>query len=193
MMTRTCPIVIVLVGLMAAAAGCSRSDGPEPAPETSTVTDASASTDASRDEPVHLPDPAEKVDLTDQQWKQRLSDQEYHVLREAGTEPAFRNEYHDHKGDGLYVCAGCGAALFDSQAKYNSGTGWPSFYQPASKQIVGESRDTSHGMVRTEVHCERCGGHLGHVFPDGPQPTGQRYCINSAALDFVSRDKLAGE
>lgn len=121
----------------------------------------------------------------DEEWRDRLSDEEYRILREAGTEPAFSGEYVDHKEDGTYACAGCGAELFDSETKFESGCGWPSFYDTDSDRV--ETRlDTSHGMRRTEVVCANCGGHLGHVFEDGPEPTGKRYCINSAALDFDS-------
>lgn len=119
-----------------------------------------------------------------QEWKDLLGDARYRVMRLHGTERAFTGEYHDHKATGIYVCAACGKKLFSSATKYDSGTGWPSFYEPIQEEAVGESRDESYGMVRTEVHCARCGGHLGHVFPDGPEPTGLRYCINSISLKF---------
>ena len=125
-----------------------------------------------------------KVQLSDQEWRQRLSPDQYEVLRQKGTERAFTGKYAHSKDHGTYVCAGSGAALFDSNTKFESGTGWPSFYQPISQEAVETESDSSHGMVRTEVECANCGGHLGHVFPDGPAPTGLRYCINSASLDL---------
>lgn len=127
---------------------------------------------------------AEQVRKDEQQWRQELDDQTYHVLREKGTERPFDNAYWDNKREGVYRCAGCGQLLYGSDAKYDSGTGWPSFWKPAEERAVATETDRSHGMVRTEVHCSRCGGHLGHVFEDGPPPTGKRHCINSAALSF---------
>ncbi len=124
------------------------------------------------------------VTKTDEEWRRELTPEQYRVLRQEGTERAFTGAYHDSHEEGMYVCAGCGNRVFSSDAKFDSGTGWPSFYAPVAEGNVREQRDTSHGMTRTEVECNRCGGHLGHVFPDGPQPTGLRYCINSAALRF---------
>ncbi|MFP5224626.1 MAG: peptide-methionine (R)-S-oxide reductase MsrB [Actinomycetota bacterium] len=130
----------------------------------------------------------EKVQKSEQEWREQLGDHAYQVLREKGTERAFTGEYWDLDRPGTYSCKGCGTVLFNAETKFDSGCGWPSFYAPTSEGTIDEERDTSHGMVRTEVLCKGCGGHLGHVFPDGPPPTGLRYCINSASLDFEPAD-----
>ncbi|TGL60574.1 peptide-methionine (R)-S-oxide reductase [Leptospira sarikeiensis] len=125
-----------------------------------------------------------EVQKSEEEWKKVLSSEQYRILREKGTERAFTGEYYYNKEKGKYLCAACGAELFNSDTKYESGSGWPSFYKPASEKVIDSETDTSHGMTRTEVTCSKCGGHLGHVFPDGPAPTGLRYCINSASLKF---------
>lgn len=129
----------------------------------------------------------DRLDLSETEWRKRLSPEQYHVLREAGTERAFSGMYNDNKADGVYRCAGCQLELFDSADKYDSGSGWPSFTRPIEEERVSNHRDTSHGMVRVETRCGRCDGHLGHVFPDGPPPTGLRYCMNSVSLEFRPR------
>lgn len=132
----------------------------------------------------------EQLNLPESEWRKRLTPEQFHVLREAGTERAFSGRYNDNKADGIYRCAGCQLELFDSIDKYDSGSGWPSFTQPVAPDHVSEHADTSHGMRRIEARCARCDGHLGHVFPDGPPPTGLRYCMNSVSLDF--RPRAAG-
>jgi peptide-methionine (R)-S-oxide reductase len=126
----------------------------------------------------------DKIQLTEAEWLEKLGPEKYQILRRAGTERAFTGEYEKNKAEGLYLCGGCGEPLFASDTKYNSGSGWPSYTAPVAEGAVEELSDMAHGMVRTEVRCARCEGHLGHVFPDGPGENGLRYCINSASLDF---------
>lgn len=126
---------------------------------------------------------------TESQWRDRLTPEQYQILRQGGTERAFTGRYWDEKGEGVYRCAGCGEKLFSSGTKFESQSGWPSFYQPLAEGIIDEEEDRAFGMVRTEIKCANCGGHLGHVFEDGPQPTGLRYCVNSESLD-LERDPV---
>ncbi|MBK1646729.1 peptide-methionine (R)-S-oxide reductase [Thiocapsa imhoffii] len=128
---------------------------------------------------------SDQIEKTDREWQELLTPEQYQVCRRQGTEPAFTGRYHAHKEPGIYRCVCCGETLFTASEKFDSGTGWPSFWQPASEQAVATEEDHRHGMRRVEVHCRRCGSHLGHVFPDGPRPTGLRYCINSVSLEFA--------
>ncbi len=131
----------------------------------------------------------EKVNKPEKEWKKQLTPNQYYVTRQAGTEPPFTGDYWDCHEDGMYACVCCGEPLFSSETKFESGSGWPSFYQPVKRDSIEEEMDTTHGMSRTEVRCAKCEAHLGHVFPDGPAPTGLRYCINSAALNLVEEEK----
>jgi peptide-methionine (R)-S-oxide reductase len=159
-------------------------------PETPAATSVSSTTVAAADTLV----PAKfengklvRVEKSDAEWKKQLTEMEYYVLRQEGTERAFTGDLWNNHDKGTFICAACGLPLFASDTKFESGTGWPSFYQPLSKEYVREISDNSYGMTRTEVECARCGGHLGHVFDDGPRPTGLRYCMNSASLDLVKQ------
>ncbi len=131
---------------------------------------------------------SDKIVKTDSQWKEQLTAEQYRIMRQCGTEPAFSGKYYDFKGQGVYLCAGCGNELFSSETKFDSGSGWPSFCEPQDSSQIEYLQDDSHFMIRTEVRCNRCGAHLGHVFDDGPAPTWLRYCINSASLEFKSED-----
>jgi peptide-methionine (R)-S-oxide reductase len=163
------------------------------APNTASVTTAAKETPALTAMPDIIPavfDAQGRLQLVQKEaaeWRKILNEQEYTVLREEGTERSFTGDLYDHHAKGIYTCRGCHLPLFDSKTKFESGTGWPSFYQSIDKAYVKENSDTSYGMTRIEVECARCGGHLGHVFDDGPRPTGLRYCINSVSLDFAAQ------
>ena len=130
---------------------------------------------------------ADKIQKTDEEWQAQLTPKQYQVTRQHATERAFTGEYNGHKVDGVYACVCCGEPLFDSTAKYDSGSGWPSFFQPIDSEVLEKEEDNSYGMKRIEIHCRKCDAHLGHIFPDGPQPTGLRYCINSLSLAHQER------
>ena len=164
--------LLAMLLLLGSVAAC---DTPAPA----------AAEPAEKGSPVKTTNGIEKIEKTDEEWKKLLTKEQYHVLRKQGTERAWTGELNEEKRKGTYVCAACGLELFSSDHKFESGTGWPSFYQPIDPNHIGTEEDRSFFGVRTEVHCARCGGHLGHVFTDGPRPTGLRYCMNSVSMKFV--------
>lgn len=169
---------MTLLGATVWLAGCNSATSPT-TQTAATTTNASATTTKLNMTP--------QISKTDEEWKKELTPEQYAVLRQKGTERAFTGKYWNTKDKGTYRCAGCGEVLFESDTKYDSGCGWPSFYAPADSKVVAETEDNSHFMTRTEVLCSKCGGHLGHVFNDGPNPTGLRYCINSASLKFEGK------
>lgn len=176
--------VIVIVAATVGIAGCSRQERPQ-APAVEAPADNANIHEGGEQAVAEHVFPIQK---TDEEWRAQLTEEQYRVLRQGGTECAFSGEFWNRHEDGVYHCAGCDNPLFDARTKYESGTGWPSFYDTVARGAVIERSDRSHGMVRTEVLCSQCGGHLGHVFQDGPPPTGLRYCINSAALVFRPRE-----
>ncbi len=171
----------LLIGLLFIGSGCSQSG------QVTTTEPPAATTSKPETKPAAQDSPVLKLVKTDVAWKQQLSEDQYYILRQKGTERAGTGKYLNHKEEGLYHCVGCSLPLFKSDAKFKSGTGWPSFYEPIDANYVLEIKDNSHGMVRTEIVCARCDGHLGHVFDDGPQPTGLRYCVNGNILEFKGK------
>ena len=179
----------ILAGVAGGAWALACNTSQAPASPTNGAKTSAATTYAAPPIPLTSDKPITKVTKTEEEWKALLTPQQFHIARKQGTERAFTGAYYKTKTPGTYYCAACGQALFKSDHKFDSGTGWPSFYQPADERVVGTDRDSKFGMVRTEVHCARCGAHLGHIFDDGPKPTGLRYCINSASLNLVEQTK----
>ena len=179
--------LLFLSAFLACAAGCGGYDAAEASSTTSTPSaNASAEDEHEREYPPE--EPLEKVERSEREWREKLTERQFRILREEGTERRGSGKLLRNKAEGVYKCAGCDLPLYHSRTKYDSGTGWPSFYRAIDPNHVGTRNDRRFGMVRTEVHCARCGGHLGHVFEDGPEPTGLRHCINSAALTFEATE-----
>ena len=179
------PIILITLAItLVAFAACISSPSSAQDEPTSNPTEETAHGAVNWD-PSDFPELGSTYVLTENAWQDELTDEEFRILREDGTERAFTGDLYDHHGHGVYTCAGCGAPLYSSEHKFDSGTGWPSFYQEIEEGRVATEMDYAYGMTRTEITCARCGGHLGHVFEDGPEPTGLRHCVNSASLDFV--------
>lgn len=190
---RFTPIVILLAVSMLSS--CTSSKSSSDGLDSLQVTDTTRSEEVAEEIPTETPEKSkeENMNKTEKEWKEVLTPEQYRILREKGTERAYTGKYWDHKAKGVYFCAGCNTELFASDTKFDSGCGWPSYFKPLKEGTIIEQADYSHGMIRTEVLCGVCNGHLGHVFNDGPKPTGLRYCINSAALEFRPYEKEKGE
>lgn len=182
-------LLVSLALISAAAFLCACSKESPPSPRESAERPAPKPDAAASGTPAKETAPDAPLPKSEDEWRAKLTPEQFHVLREKGTERAFTGKFWNNHEDGTYRCSGCAQPLFGADTKFDSGTGWPSFWKPLNDACVAEDRDTSHGMTRTEVHCSRCGGHLGHVFEDGPKPTGLRYCINSVSLEFEPKPK----